>query len=57
MPKYKPTPFMVTLVWFEGNSVKKRKFKKYMEAVGWAEKNLDTDEIAVRIIGTIKREG
>jgi hypothetical protein len=50
MGKYKAKPFTVTILWFEGNGVRKRRFRKYIEAVEWASKYLDTDEIVVRII-------
>jgi hypothetical protein len=56
MGKYKAKPFTVIIIWFEGNGVRKRRFCKYIEAVEWANKNLNTDEIVVRIIGTIEKE-
>ena len=53
--KYEPSEFKVVLTWFTESGVAKRKFTKYKDAVQWAENNLDTDEIIVKIYGTLKR--
>lgn len=56
MTTYKAECFSVTLIWFSDSIVRKKKFSKYRDAVAWAEKNLDTELISVRILGLLKQK-
>ena len=51
--KYRAVEFKVTLVWFTERGVGHRRFRKYRDAVAWAERNLKTKEVVVRILGTL----
>ena len=53
--KYCADEFKVTLIWFTDKGVERRSFKKYKDAVAWAEQYLDTDLISVRITGTLSK--
>jgi len=54
--KYRAVEFKVTLVWFTERGVGHRRFRKYRDAVAWAERNLKTKEVVVRILGTLTAE-
>ena len=54
--KYRVNEFKVCLVWFADKGVGRRTFKKYKDAVAWAEQYLKTDLISVRILGTLSAE-
>lgn len=56
--KYSAGEFKVTIIWFTEKGIGKRNFRKYKDAVAWAERNLTltTSEIAVRITGTLSLE-
>lgn len=51
--KYRAGEFKVTIIWFTEKGIGKRSFRKYKDAVAWAERNIKTSEIAVRITGTL----
>ena len=55
--KYKANKFNVSLIWFTERGVGSRAFKKYKDAVAWAEKYLNTNEIVIRITGTLSAAG
>jgi len=52
--KYTAQQFKVTIIWFTEKGIGKRTFKKYQEAVEWAEKN-SIDEVHIRITGKLTR--
>ena len=54
--RYIADEFRVTLIWFTDNGVGRRRFKKYKDAVAWAEQNLSADKIIVKISGTLSAE-
>ena len=55
--KYNANKFKVSLIWFTEKGVGSRAFKKYKDAVAWAERYLNADEIIIRITGTLSAEG
>ena len=54
--KYRANEFKVTLIWFIDKGVGRRNFKKYKDAVAWAEQYLKAKEVVVRITGTLTAE-
>ena len=55
--KYHADKFKVSLIWFTEKGVGSRVFKKYKDAVAWAERYLSASEIIIRITGTLSAEG
>ena len=54
--KYCANEFKVSLIWFIEKGVGHRTFKKYKDAVEWAERYLNAKEVVVRITGTLTAE-
>lgn len=54
--KYNAGEFKVTITWFTEKGIGRRTFRKYKDAVAWAEDNLKTSEIAVRITGILSAD-
>jgi len=55
--KYRANEFKVSLIWFTDKGVGYRNFKKYKDAVAWAERHLNVKDIVIKIIGTLSAEG
>ena len=54
--KYRASEFKVTLTWFTDKGIGRRSFKKYKDAIAWAEQYLDIELISVRITGVLSKE-